>query len=306
MAFHRVLDDGAFQRTASLPGMIVRERTFEALVAYVVERYAAVDPTLVRPGACASRLRLVFTFDDGWRDNATTMLPIAVKYGIPTTVFVCTGLHDECAPFWPERVAVRMMTSASGATMADIEAAVEALKGEPRPKREEAARIIGESGWTDRFQGDRTLSAEQVVNMNAAGVRFGAHTRRHVILTEAEESEAWDEIAGSKRDMERRLRAECDFFAYPNGDTAPAVRACVQRAGFRVAFTTRRGAWSTISDPLAVPRICVWEGSFTGLRGGFSSVMFEYATIWRAWRAMARRLRRETPTCGGPMAGAHA
>jgi peptidoglycan/xylan/chitin deacetylase (PgdA/CDA1 family) len=306
MAFHRVLDDRTSRLTASLPGMIVCEGTFEAVAAYVARRYAAVDPALVRPGEYASRLRFVFTFDDGWRDNATTMLPIAAKHGIPTTVFLCTGLQDEYAPFWPERVAGRMMASASGTTMADIEAEVELLKRQPRTKREDAARITSESGWSDTFKHDRTLSAEQVAGMHAAGVRIGAHTRSHVILTEATEPETWDEIAGSKRDIEQALGTECNLFAYPNGNTGPAVRACVQAAAFHIAFTTEQGAWNTSSDLLAVPRMCAWEGSFTGLIGRFSPVMFDYTMIWRTWRAEARRMRGNTLVCERPTAGAHA
>jgi peptidoglycan/xylan/chitin deacetylase (PgdA/CDA1 family) len=295
MAFHRVLDDAALEHTDTLPGMIVCKSTFDAAAAYIAGHYGAVDPARSSPDERPSRVSFAFTFDDGWTDNASIMLAIAAKHDIPVTVFACTGVQGEIAPFWPERFVAKIRASGNLTSPAELEAKVDLLKCEGREKREEAGRITELLEPPRFFEGDRLLSAEETRRMHEAGVRFGAHTRTHVMLTEASDEEAWDEIAGSKQDLEQVLGSGCELFAYPNGNTAARERAMVRNAGFRLAFTTERGAWTAASDLLAVPRMCAWEGSFAGLSGRFTSTMFEYTMIWRTWRATVRGLRRAAP-----------
>jgi hypothetical protein len=43
LTFHRVLDDAESRLTCSLPGIVVRRRTFENLAAYAARQYEAVD-----------------------------------------------------------------------------------------------------------------------------------------------------------------------------------------------------------------------------------------------------------------------
>ena len=50
LALHRVLDDDARRHTASMPGMIVRSRTFEAMTRYVARYYETADALADKPG----------------------------------------------------------------------------------------------------------------------------------------------------------------------------------------------------------------------------------------------------------------
>ena len=102
LTFHRVLNDAEFQRTCSLPGIVVRRRTFENLAEYVAGKYEAVDFAQAIEAA-AGKMRVMFTFDDGWKDNYTNALPVMRTRGIPATVFLCPGLVGRTLPFWPER-----------------------------------------------------------------------------------------------------------------------------------------------------------------------------------------------------------
>jgi len=64
LTFHRVLNDAEFQRTCSLPGIVMRLRTFEDLAGYVAGRYKAVDFAQAIE-APTRKMRVMFTFDDG-------------------------------------------------------------------------------------------------------------------------------------------------------------------------------------------------------------------------------------------------
>jgi peptidoglycan/xylan/chitin deacetylase (PgdA/CDA1 family) len=131
---------------------------------------------------------------------------------------------------------------------------------------------------------DRTLSWQEIAQMDRAGVRFGSHTRSHEILTALPADMARREVEGSDVAIEQMLGKPCDAFSYPNGSWSAESRSIVAEAGFKLAVTVDRRIWTADSDPLAIPRSNVYEDDLVGLNGRFSPTMFEYTTIWKAWR----------------------
>lgn len=47
-----------------------------------------------------SRKFVVFTLDDGYKDNLTNALPVFKKYNVPFTIFVTTNFPDKKAILW--------------------------------------------------------------------------------------------------------------------------------------------------------------------------------------------------------------
>lgn len=132
------------------------------------------------------------------------------------------------------------------------------------------------------------LTRTQLLEMAAAGVRVGAHSRTHADLTSCTDAELEGEVRGSREDLEDLLGVACTRFAYPNGRLDPRVRAAVAAAGFHTAVTTVRG-WARMNiDPLGVPRNFVENfdaATFTAtLRGGLNYL--------RPLEAVRARLRR--------------
>ena len=296
LTFHRVLNDTEFRLTCSLPGIVVRRRTFESLAAYVDGKYEPVDFTQAIE-APAGKLRVMFTFDDGWKDNYTNALPVVRAHGIPVTAFVCPGLIGRTLPFWPELIASLLGKSSLPVSGAEIESLIENLKTYSTERRQQfIARLYTlhtPVDGRDTYQGDRTVSWDDIRAMDAAGVKFGCHTHTHQILTAVPAQTAREEVRESKRAIESALYRHCDLFAYPNGNTSAATRRILAEEGFTAAFTTQRGAWTSGTDPMSIPRFNVCEANVTGLTGRFSPAMFQYNVFWRAWRAM--RAERRAP-----------
>jgi peptidoglycan/xylan/chitin deacetylase (PgdA/CDA1 family) len=303
--FHRILDDRSFEATNSLPFIVVRERTFQKLVHYVAKHFEPVDARVAVPGLESRRLRVAVTLDDGWQDNYTHALPILRKAGIPATLFMCTGLAGESAPFWPEQIR-RVLRPSLRRTYGRrserlIEALVESLKYCSAEARDGHVRmLLSQSGGpceahtSEARDIDRTLDWEQVLEMDRHGIQVGSHSHAHPILTAIPLETAAQEIEESKQTLETKLGSACDLFAYPNGDWSPALREQLAEFGFRRAFTTERKAWLPETDLLSIPRAHVQQEDLVGFGGSFSPAMFEYATIWKIWLAM-RRDRWSTP-----------
>jgi len=296
LTFHRVLDDSQLEHTCSLAGIVVRRRTFEDLAEYVVQNFEAVDFARAT-GAPTDRMRVMLTFDDGWKDNYTNAMPVMRAHSIPATVFVCPGLMGRTLPFWPELVASLLGESSPPAGEAEIEALIETLKTySPERRQKYIARLYdlrAPAHNTDSHSGDQTVTWDDIREMDAAGVSFGCHTQTHQILTTVPAQTARREIRDAKRAIEGTLYRQCDLFSYPNGNCSQATRRILTEEGFAAAFTTQRGAWTAGTDRMAIPRINVCEASVTGLTGAFSGAMFQYNVIWKAWRAA--KIKRRVP-----------
>lgn len=298
LMFHRVLGDTDYRRTHSLPGIVVRECTFRQLVEHVARRYEPVDLRGAETGKPSSKLKVAFTFDDGWSDTYTVAFPIAREHGIPLTVFVCPGLIDRKAPFWPERVVALVRAIRPAAEDTELEALIESLKRFTPERRERYLAKLGEQAHeqgisVEPSSVDSTLSWAAIVEMDRGGVSFGSHTQTHQILTTVPPNTARLEVRQSKTAIESVLSKHCDTFAYPNGNRSPKTRRILAEAGFKVAVTTERGVWTATCDSLAVPRSNISEDNVVGPAGRFSPAMFEYTTFWKAWRATKANSRRE-------------
>jgi len=299
LMFHRVLRDADYQRTYSLPGIVLREHTFRELSAHVATRCEPVDVRTAQPGVLRRKLPVAFTFDDGWIDTYTVAFPIAHEHRIPFIVFVCPGLLDEETPFWPERLIALMRATGSSLGIDAAERLIETLKRVTPEQRDQYLAKLQASTREkvtpdESMSADRTLSWAAIRQMAEGGVCIGSHTQTHQIVTMISKDSARRELCDPKTEIEGAFSKCCDTFAYPNGDCSPETRTLLAEAGYKLAFTARCGAWTVSSDPLAIPRVNICEDKVIGLNRRFSATMFEYATFWKAWRAIKANRDRDS------------
>lgn len=296
LTFHRVLDDSSYHETNSLPGILIRLSTFCEMVGHLSRHCELVGLAGAISNSKSEKVRIVCTFDDGWVDNYTTAFPVVRDFNLPVTIFICPGLLGQNMPFWPER-AVALLGQNSRYNSSQIEEEVEKLKNLTPEQRDcaiEGFERANNSSNVKLSSVDRTFSWAEVLEMDRAGVCFGSHTNTHQILTTIPEDQCRDELFRSKQILEQVLAKPCPTFAYPNGNWSPATRQAVAEAGFTVAVTTERRACTSVSDPLTLSRVNVCESNVVGLTGRFSPAMFEYTTLWKAWRTAARERRPNT------------
>ncbi|MDQ6819117.1 MAG: polysaccharide deacetylase family protein [Actinomycetota bacterium] len=110
---------------------------------------------------------------------------------------------------------------------------------------------------TGRMNEPGFLNAEQIRQLDRAGMDVGDHTAHHVDLRMLTPAELTVETAGSKQILERVLGHPVYFFAYPFGTYNGAVLQAVKAAGFSMACTTMSGTHESTAAPLTMPRIHV-------------------------------------------------
>ncbi|MDE0895244.1 MAG: polysaccharide deacetylase family protein, partial [Planctomycetota bacterium] len=185
------------------------------------------------------------SMDDGYRDNAETLLPILKEFGIPATVFLETRVLDERRVNWTHHLhwlfdaigqaeIVQRYVAIEGPDAPDSKVVLKAsaigsrgyyhvkrvLKYDVCPKKRDAnlSRLFAEAGGNERELADKLyMTWEQAQELADAGVELGAHTRTHAILSTLSPEENLAEVNGSARAMEKRLGHSPEVFAYPFG-----------------------------------------------------------------------------------------
>lgn len=102
------------------------------------------------------------------------------------------------------------------------------------------------------------LTPQQILEMDKSGlITFGAHTKDHPDLTKLAKKTVFNEIKGSKNDLEFLLKKPIHWFAYPYGAYNESVIQTVRSAGFEGALSTIIGSSQTINTIFLMPRIMV-------------------------------------------------
>ncbi|MBW2373958.1 MAG: polysaccharide deacetylase family protein [Deltaproteobacteria bacterium] len=283
LVLHRV---GGSPRGAPLS---MPEAAFRKMLAGLAQRYRICtwEECVAAPGSGDPRLRVVLSFDDGYRDNAEVAWPILRAAGASALFFPTTSFLDG-EPLWWELVAAakRAPGPTGEAFGAAAEAEIARLKGVPAS---ELSRVVG--GLAGRVGSDPGLSQpmewEDVRTMATQGAVFGGHGATHALLTGCSDAELATELETCRRRLTEQLGHEISLFAYP--DTAHDARtvSAVRAAGFRYAFIGDGRVYTPDSDPLRIPRISI-DGSLYSVAGRFSWTLLE-AEILGAFDGLRRR-----------------
>jgi peptidoglycan/xylan/chitin deacetylase (PgdA/CDA1 family) len=105
-----------------------------------------------------------------------------------------------------------------------------------------------------------SVTAEQVLEMDANGVEIGAHSVSHADLAKLSGADLWHEVADSKASLEALLGHAVLDFCYPYGSVDEAVVHAVEAAGFLTATTTRPGVVHSAADRFLWTRVRVSGG----------------------------------------------
>lgn len=122
--------------------------------------------------------------------------------------------------------------------------------------------IGGQDVWTQGANPDGItyplLGADEIADMQRAGVAFQSHTRHHASLPKLDDEQLSAELAGSRADLQAMLGAPVDLLAYPFGHLDERVIGAAKQAGYRAAFSTQPGFNRRDVDRHRIRRIDVY------------------------------------------------
>ncbi|WP_051497232.1 polysaccharide deacetylase family protein [Candidatus Contendibacter odensensis] len=224
---------------------------------------------------------VTITFDDGYRDNATVVLPLLQEQGLKATFFIASGYLNggrmwnddliEIVRRWPGETLDFSPLGLGVIDVRTLESRRRALGPLLRQSKalEPSLRAACLRDMEQRLPGglptDLMMTDAQVRQLYQAGMEIGGHTRTHPILKQITLEAARAEIVDGREDLQRIIDAPVRFFAFPNGiphyDYDAHHVELVQSLGFEAAFSTSWGAATAESDFFQLPRFTPWDKS---------------------------------------------
>jgi peptidoglycan/xylan/chitin deacetylase (PgdA/CDA1 family) len=263
----------------------INASSFDAHIEFLQRHFEIVPHTealVARPG----KRRVIITFDDGFRNNATVAAPILRKYNVPAVFFVSTRHLEAGKYLWFHQV--RALAEAMPETTVRIDGKdwdfrssrraetnkqlwnyVTNLKPHPAAIYEILERhfppleeLISKERLEDFYAG---MSREELRALAKDPLfTIGNHTHDHPYLTRCTLDEARRQLALNSSIIEEVTGKPCEIAAYPISDYNADVLRITRELGFKSAHAVFP---CVNTDPaLEVPRFGLYNGSVDILR----------------------------------------
>lgn len=143
----------------------------------------------------------------------------------------------------------------------------------------------------------RTLTLDQLLEMQAGGVAIGSHGYAHRDLARLTETEVRNDLRSSRQLLEDLLGRSVPFLAYPMGHHDERVRRAAEWAGYTHAFGLPEGKepWSS---SYAIPRVGVYPGNGVRTLRVKTSGLYLGVRTSRAYPTLRAALRRPRSPAG--------
>lgn len=234
----------------------------------------------VRNGVPLPTHPVAHTVDDGYRDFYLHAYPVYAAYGIPVTVFLVSEFIEGRYWMWWDKVTYQFERTPCSAVVVPLPSGpplsftlttevhrksaakdcIDALTRFPHPRVLDVVHglpeVLGVELPAMPPAEYAPLTWDEVREMRAHGITFGAHTMTHALLPDIEEPATLRrELEGAKRRIEEETGAAVEHFAYPNGDHNKDTRDAVRAAGFLTGSTMDPGTNDAGTDPYALHRL---------------------------------------------------
>lgn len=282
LTYHRVCE--RTQSTGLDPGTLDADPSgFRLQLDFIQKHFEVVSARCLEgwPNLRLPANPLILTFDDGYRDNYTTVWPILKERGLSATFFIATAYPDAGRLYWWDRVALllgrceiepvqigpiglslRPITDPAGARSAILKA-LKCTKGlDPDTLcrwLERAAKVHLSAEEEREIARSSTMGWAEIEELASAGMQIESHSHEHRVLETMEEDQMERDLRQSKELLTRHVRKEPFAMAYPTGRTpGDKLKGVVRRLGFSCAFTNKTGIGRGGSlDRFEVPRLAM-------------------------------------------------
>jgi peptidoglycan/xylan/chitin deacetylase (PgdA/CDA1 family) len=213
--------------------------------------------------------RVLFTFDDGYRDNYLLAYPTLRSHGVQGTFFLCTSFLDDAGLPWWDRIAytlkqTRMATltlsyprrlTLEARALPTLNQLLSIYKNEPELNKAHFLDHLADATevLVPTF-GGMFVNRAEALEMHAGGMAIGSHTHSHELLSHLSPAAQLEELTTSKRILEDALGIPVNTLAYPVGSPTSfddITFAALRQVGYEVAFSYYGG--------VAVPGVHMYD-----------------------------------------------
>lgn len=258
LVYHRVGDIGLDSRKLSMPSDL-----FEKQLLYIKNKYDILRSN--EDWGRVSKDSVVITFDDGYCDFYSEILPILEKHQIPATIFISTGNIDSYKELWGD-VLERLVfysnvsefefegchydVSTNEAKLTSMFLLRDILKNCTKIERDKKIKLLLKAVkiQDNPRMTHRTMNTNEILECSKSPwVTIGAHTISHCCLSSEDNNDQYNEMKGSKDKLEEIIGKEVSVFAYPYGQISDFTNDTIdlaEKIGFKKIFAAYGGLTS--------------------------------------------------------------
>jgi len=280
LMYHRISDrnDNSYFQDIS-----VKKEEFEKQLQFFTKKYCCISMSeaisIIKQNGRMNKNYVVFTFDDGYRDNITHGALLTSKYNIRPIVYITAGKIETNTPIWTEIIDYVLLNSKKKHIDIDINgikikgnikdkkglyAFADEIKGTLKkvPQKEIRKHIIDLNKICETnidTINNELLNWESIYELKKMGWEIGSHTLNHVNLALETENIILDEIIKSRELIENRLKCEVEHFAYPFGKSCHYNQFAINEisANYKSAVTTILGTNTCKDNVYLLRRIAI-------------------------------------------------
>jgi len=206
------------------------------------------------------KYKIVFTLDDGYKDNYEVAYPIFKKYDIPFTIYITTSFPDKNALLWwyaLEDLIIKNDELTVGEKRYScrnnedknrvfLEIRKEILKLEQKNLLN-GLNVLFNNYDVDWFAKNEELcmSWKDIVELSQDDLcTIGGHTKNHYAFKGIKRVEIIQEIIEANKEMGKNISKKIEHFAYPFGSKSEVGEnemEIVKELNFKTVTTARRG-----------------------------------------------------------------
>jgi peptidoglycan/xylan/chitin deacetylase (PgdA/CDA1 family) len=248
----------------------IDEHLLEQCLQYALARgyvFASIDElvTAAQSGKQLTKPTLCFTLDDGYADQAAHLIPVLLKYQAKPTLFVITDFVDQRDWPWDAKLAYmiwNLQLSQTHFVFRGQSITLDCATPERRLATRRAMSLFGKTldknGLREFLHVLKTACAitppeqppanyvpatwSQLRDLEEQGLRVGAHTCSHHVLSALNNEQVLRELQQSKARIVAEMKNPSQVFCYPSGMakdfSASEHPPLVAEAGFSSAVTT--------------------------------------------------------------------
>ncbi|MDP8230598.1 MAG: polysaccharide deacetylase family protein [Candidatus Gorgyraea atricola] len=257
--YHRVCDASGSASYLAVPSSV-----FESHMRFIKNNFKIVsllEGVEILSKDTSGGMYAAITFDDGYMDNYLNAFPILKKHNVPATIFLTTDFIGKDSLFWWDRIFnVVSQFQLNGKTREEMADDINSTL--LRKKESEIESLV--SGLEARHLNNKDirpcamLGWDEAREMRDNGlIDFGSHTKTHQNLCLLNDTEALEELRGSKKKIEQELDIEVNVFCYPYGLFDKRVKDLISQAGFKCARSASQGSNSRETDRFSLNYIGV-------------------------------------------------
>ncbi|MBD3198074.1 MAG: polysaccharide deacetylase family protein [Candidatus Lokiarchaeota archaeon] len=209
---------------------------FEKQIVFIKKHVGFIHSTEIENQLSDDSLRVIFTFDDGYKDNYEIAFPILKKHGLDAIFFITTKYIGTKDYIWHDRV--RVYGEQNGYSKKKVKKILREMQSS-KTNFDKYCQQFNSGSLTENEI--IMLSWNQIREISDAGFKVCPHTYSHTPLNYLSFKEEFEEINESRVNILSHVDKTMAIFSVPNGKYSSNTQTILKSLEYEYCFSIMPG-----------------------------------------------------------------